>query len=447
VAEPVASSVPAGLLEFERHLRACKSAREIFFVAVNEPVRILRYDQAVLWQRDPLAQIVVASVSGLADVDANVPYIQWMSRLFKHLASIDSPLVFATDVGVLPEDLAEGASEWCPEHLLHCSLASPAGQRFAGLLFSRAEPFSEQEIAIAEWMAGAVAFALWAWYKQEFRLPNLVRGLRTRKAALITGGVVLVLAIVPVRLSALAPAEITPSRPIPVTSPVDGVVKQVAVSPNQAVKKGDLLVILDDTTTRNRLEVANKALDTSRAELQRAINKAFSDEASKAEVQLLDARSKEKVAEVSYLSELSQKLRLVAPQDGIAIFTDVDSWTGRPVQTGEKIMILADPAEVMVTVYVPPDDAIQLESKAEVRLFLNVAPLSSLEAEIAQTSYEAVPTPDGSLAYVVRAALKEKAEPPRIGLKGTAKVYANRVTLAYYLLRKPIAFVRKSLGI
>ena len=36
---------------------------------------------------------------------------------------------------------------------------------------------------------------------------------------------------------------------------------------------------------------------------------------------------------------------------------------------------------------------------------------------------------------------------PRIGLRGTAKVYAEQVSLGYYLLRKPIAFVRRSLGI
>ena len=36
---------------------------------------------------------------------------------------------------------------------------------------------------------------------------------------------------------------------------------------------------------------------------------------------------------------------------------------------------------------------------------------------------------------------------PRIGLRGTAKIYAAQVTLGYYLLRKPIAYIRRSFGV
>ena len=36
---------------------------------------------------------------------------------------------------------------------------------------------------------------------------------------------------------------------------------------------------------------------------------------------------------------------------------------------------------------------------------------------------------------------------PRIGLRGTAKVYAKRVPLAVYLFRRPLAALRKTLGL
>jgi hypothetical protein len=53
--------------------------------------------------------------------------------------------------------------------------------------------------------------------------------------------------------------------------------------------------------------------------------------------------------------------------------------------------------------------------------------------------------PDNSLAYVVKAQLAAGSL-PRIGWRGTAKVYAEQVSLGYYLMRKPILFLRKSLG-
>ena len=435
------------LLEFERQIRGCKSARELRFVAVNEAVRLLHYDQAVLWQRDRIGHVNIANVSGLTDVDSNAPYSHWLQGLFRHLQGEHAEKVAILSVDDLPQELAADAEEWSPKHLLHCPLTGPEGALYAGLLFSRADPFSEQEQAIAEWAAGAVGFAMWAWRKSDLQFGNFMRGARSRKVVVAVVAVLLILGMVPVRMNALAPGEITPLRPIPITSPSDGVVRQVMIEPNQAVKSGDVLVELDDTTTRNRLAVAAKSLEITRADLQRATNKAFSDEASRGELQLLDARVKERSAEVAYLSELLQRLQLTAPQDGIAIFADAEAWTGKPVQTGEKIMILANPAEVALTIYVPPDDAIQLESGGDVQLFLNIAPLVSIDASIVQTSYEAVPTAEGALAYMVRAELKNVAVPPRIGLKGTAKVYAEHVPLGYYLLRKPVVFLRRSLGI
>jgi hypothetical protein len=96
---------------------------------------------------------------------------------------------------------------------------------------------------------------------------------------------------------------------------------------------------------------------------------------------------------------------------------------------------------------VPPDDAVELEPGGEVNVLLHVDPLTPLTARIDRSSYEAILAPDGTLAYVVRAQLIAGQKLPRIGLRGTAKIYAEEVPLAYYLLRKPLASLRRSLGV
>ena len=132
----------------------------------------------------------------------------------------------------------------------------------------------------------------------------------------------------------------------------------------------------------------------------------------------------------------------------MAVFTSQDDWRGRPVQVGERVMLIADPSLIDVTIYLPPDDAIELEAGAQVELLLHVNPLSPLDAKIDRASYEATQSPDGNLAYVIRAELLPGQGLHRIGLRGTAKVYAEKkVSLGYYLLRKPLAFMRRSLGI
>jgi len=435
------------LLEFERRIQTASNNREVAFRAVNDSSQVLRFDQAILWRWDVFSRPLIAAASGLADVSADSPYQQWLGRLVRGITPDPFEAAKVMTAADLPEDLAADAEDWCPAHLLHCPLRGAAGEALGGILFFRAEPFTEAERAAAEWVARSTGYSLWAWRSDKHRLKRWLKNPFTWRTLGIGAAVVALIALIPVRLSALAPAEITPLRPIPVTSPVEGVVREIVVKPNEVVKADQLVAVLDDTSIRNRLELAAKALDISRADLQRATFKSFSDEASRLELQVLSARVQEKGAEATFLQELLGKSKLYAPQGGLAIFQGQEEWRGRPVQVGERVMLIADPSVIDVTIYLPPEDAVELEPGGDVNLILHVDPLSSLDATIERASYEATLAPDGTLAYVVRARLRSGQGLPRIGLRGTAKIYAGRVTLGYYLLRKPLAFVRRSLGV
>jgi hypothetical protein len=442
---PDLAQLPQALLGFQGTLQRCRSRRELQFALVNEVLPLLQYDQAVLAEPGIAGNLAVTAVSGLAEVDLNAPFAQWFARLATWFATQPAKLAeFSPDQ--LPPDLAESGADWIPAHTLVCKLTGPDGELAGLLCFSRAHHCDEAGMALADWLTDTCGFALWGWRgrKPAFvaRLKRVFAGRRSWYAL----AAVTVLIVFPVRLSVLAPAEVTPLNPVPITAPADGVVQRVWIEPNQRVKTGELLVTLDDTVTRNKLLVAKKSLEIARAELQRATSKSFVDDQSKSELQILDARTREKSAEVAYLTELLERIRMTAPREGIAVFADPLDWLGKPVQTGERIMLLSDPASVELTLHVPADDAIQLDAGTAVRMFLNVSPLSSLEATVTQTSYEAVQTSDNTLAYVLKARLSDP-ELPRIGLKGTAKLYAGYVPLAYYVLRKPLALLRRAAGI
>jgi hypothetical protein len=434
------------LLEFERRVQTASSNREVAFRAVNDSSQVLRFDQAILWRRDIFSRPMVVVASGLADVSVDSPFQQWIVGLIQAITPEPFIEVRAVPQGELPEAVLDDSQDWCPEHLLHCPLVGPDGTPLGGILFFRAEPFTDAERAMAEWIARSSAYGLWAWRTEHRGVGRWLKSSATRKTIGYTAIIALLLLFIPVTLTVLAPAEITPLRPIPITSPMDGVVREVVVKPNQIVKAGELIAVLDDTSLRNRLEVAAKALEISRADLQRATFKSFSDEASRLDLQVLNARVQEKLTEVTYVTELLAKTKLTAPQGGVPIFSSQDDWRGRPVQLGERIIVVADPSLIDVTIYLPPDDAVELERGAPVDVWLHVDPLSPLKASIERASYDAVPTPEGTLAYTVHATL-EKADPlPRIGLRGTSKIHAGRVSLAYYLMRKPLAYMRRSFG-
>lgn len=439
--------VVGALLTYERTLRRCRSRRELLFAAANDTHAVIGYEQAVVWVTDPLRRVRVETVSGLAEIDANGPYALWLERLFQHLQQAGDAAVTAIVPENLPDELVKGNEEWLAGHALHCRLQSPEGTPMGGLWLSRHEPFSDGDCARAEWLAEALGFSLWAWQRERLHWRQYLKLRLSRRQKIGAAAVAAALLFAPVRLSALAPAEVVPAQPIPVTAPTDAVVQQILVAPNQPVAAGQPLVQLDDTALRSRVAVAEKSLEIARAERQRAAGKAFSDDASKGELQMLDARIGERNAELAYLTDLLSRMRITAPKAGIAIFTGADDWRGRPVQTGERIMTLADPAKAAVSIFVAPDDAIQLAVGSRVKLYLNASPLSSFAASVTQTAYETTMTPEGTPAYLLRAKLLDDGKPPRIGLKGTAKIYGGWVPLGYYLLRKPLRALRRALGV
>lgn len=220
----------------------------------------------------------------------------------------------------------------------------------------------------------------------------------------------------------------------------------VRAQPNQSVVAGDVLFELDRTTIAGKLEVAAKVLDTAKAELDQATQQAFFDPKAKAGWAVLKAKVEEKQAERAQLEDLMTRAQVKSPRDGLAVMDDPSEWIGRPVSVGEKVLAVADPRQVEVEAWLAPADLIPLEPGGKVVLFLNTAPLSPVVATLSYVAFEATLKPDGVLAHRVRAKIAHDDAIPRIGLKGTARLDGDRVSLVYWLFRRPLAVIRQWLG-
>jgi hypothetical protein len=84
---------------------------------------------------------------------------------------------------------------------------------------------------------------------------------------------------------------------------------------------------------------------------------------------------------------------------------------------------------------------------AHIEFFPNVAPDKKYSGRLRRMDYRAEPAASGELAYRIRGDFEEGQILPRIGMRGTAKLYGAPVTLGYYLLRRPLATVRRWLGV
>jgi multidrug resistance efflux pump len=433
----------AVLVGLEARARAAATAEELGFVAVNETVGLVPYRQAALW-RGAGGRGRVAALSGLSAPDRHAPYVVWLEGVLGAVGrtgrAAEAHAFGAADV---PGAAGAQWAQWLPAHALWLPLAV-RGTPTGALVLAREEPWTDAERSVLGVAADAFAHALAALEGPRRRSWSRPGRRRMLAAAAVAG--LAAAGFLPVRESALAPAEVVPRDPAAVRAPLDGVVDRVLVRPNQPVRAGDLLLALDPRRLRNRLEVARVAAEVAEAELRQANQLAVEDARARASVPVLRGRLEQQRAEAAYLEDLLQRVEIRAPADGVAVLDDADEWVGRPVALGERILLVADPARVALEIRLPVADAIRLEPGADVDFFLNVDPQAPAPARLVFASYGAAPGPDGTLAYRLEAEFADGAPPLRIGLGGTAKVYGGRVSLAYHVFRRPLAALRRWVG-
>lgn len=442
------------LLDLAHQAREAGSSQELVFLLVNDSRSLLRYRQAVLW----LEAGGIRGLSGVTDLDADAPYAQWAQRV---CAALQGRPAGPVDAMALPPALAGEWPDWLPLHALWLPVpAGPAAQGAApvgGLLLAGEDVFPEAVLPLLqEWMhvwahawAGLSRPRRW-WEALLRREPGPAaektppRAWWRRRPLQIAAAVVLLLAV-PVRLTVLAPGELVAADAAVVRAPLDGVVDRFDVQPNQTVTQGQALFSFDQAPIASRLDVARQALATAEVEYRQAAQLALSDVRSKGQLAVVQGRIEERRAEAAFLEDQFRRSRVVAPRAGLVIFDDPSEWEGRPVRTGERIMRVVDPQQIEVEAWVPVGDAIPLAVGSELRLYLASTPLDPLTARLRYMAHDPVQRPDGNYAYRVRA-VPESAADRRIGLKGTARLQAGWVPLAYWVLRRPLAVVRQYLA-
>lgn len=436
------------VLQLAQRAQRATTVAELGFTMVNETLSLVAFRQAAFFDGaapvDGTARRRLQTASGLASVADDSPFAVWLGRFVATLPETSGcqPI----DRADVDADFVEGWQEWLPDHLVGASLRDPDGEALGYLLYARDDPWSAVDLALLDAVHQHYAYCLWS-------LARRRAGLRRRVASVARtrwrwGVPLLLLALlIPVRLSALAPAEVVALNAMAVAAPQDGVVARFHVQPNAPVRAGDLLFSLDDTTLKSRREVASKGLAIARADLLVAQQRAFDDLKSKGELAAAAGRVREKEAELASIEISLGRVDVRADRNGVAVFADANDWIGRPVQTGERVMQLADPNDAGVLVWLPVADALNLERGAPIRLFLHTRPLDPLSAHLLQTSYQGMPSPEGVAAYRLRAGFDDAATRPRIGLRGTARVSGDWAILGYYVFRRPIAAAREWSGL
>lgn len=432
----LAERIFAQFLALERQARAARDIDSLAYVLANDAQGLFGYRHAAL-----LIAGKVRALTGISVVEPNAPFVAFVenaaAQLFAQELSAQAHVVERQSLSQQAQSdwqsLSAASVYWLP-------LLDRQQKPFGGLWIAREQPWSEAEQALLALLGDSYSHA---WLALQPRKPWRLRW--PRKKVLAVAAAVSLLLLAPIRQSVLAPAEVVPRNGQVVTAPLDGVIAEFMVKPNQSVSKGEVLLRFDATSIKAQADVAERSLNVAEAELKTNTQRAFSDAESSSRIDLLAARVEQKRAERDYASQLLARTEVRAERDGIAVFADAQRWTGKPVQTGERLMEIADPRQAELRIELAVGDALDFKQGAEVALFLDSDPLNRHAARLQRSAYEAQQTASGQLAYRLDAEFEEA--PPRIGLRGTAKIFGERGPLALYLLRRPLAALRQTVGL
>lgn len=434
-------------LRIEANVRSAWSTHELGFIITNETYRLVPYRQAFFCTKEG-HQFKVSTISGLASVDTTTPFHDWFQKLL-HTIVIDKSnsrhksLTFDE----CPVSLTNEWLEWLPKYMSIFYLRDRQSHLLGLLILVDEKPLNEQELSVLDGITEVYEYALAAirtplpWYKRN--LSKLSQRIFFKWGLLAFSLVFLI----PIRQTSLGTAEVTPLSYTSITAPLDGVIAALLVKPNEQVFKNQPLFRLEETTIKNKLKTAELALDVARSEEFTTRQKAFWDQQSKGEIATHAARVRERGSNISYMHDLMGKLGVRAPSDGIVLYGDPTDWEGRPVTTGERIMLLADPLSAGITLWIPVKEAVSLDPGKEVQLFLNNDPLQSHKGIVISSSYQPILSPEGISSYRVTAKFAKRTPLPRIGLRGTGKVYGQWSILGYQVFRRPLLAFRQKLGI
>jgi multidrug resistance efflux pump len=445
-----------------KQLRNKKTADEAGFHLVNEFSKTVTYRQCLYWVYRRGA-VKILHASGQTEVSEDSPYIRHLANIieqkikkegyasrrfiqdkFEENGAATAYTMTPTEIQMAEIEADDELYDYRPAESTVCAICTDDRDVLGGIWIDRNKKYENIEIALIEDTADALAEKMRAEKSKGSFLERTAQ--RFKNIGFLIFLAVLFAGFIPVRLSVTAPAEVISQDTYVVTSPINGMIEEVLVKPNQNVSQGDILFYLDRTELRNGYNLGVQKLATARAALEKTERERLSDPSKSVEVNALKEQIKLRKLELEYYETRLDLAEIKAPRDGVVLFSDVNDILGKPVKIGTQVMKLADPDKLELLIRIPTHSIIDLEDNADVEFFLNVDPLHSHDAELRTISYQSSKDEDGLLSYKARAVIENPQDVERVGLTGTAKVYGDKTLFIINVLRRPMIAVRNLIG-
>lgn len=427
---------------------SAKTFEALKFILLNDTIHLIRYNRAILWSLESTVPKPVG-FSGQTKFKNASEMVEQLTLLAKNIPNKERPQQLTREgFPHLKEtwNAVEGEAQdslviWFPIKIreeLKYGLWVEKWKAVQGEL-----PSQEALDLCATFLMPAYGFIMEKYVKR-----NIFTKLAKPSTYLsLAAALLLLLFLVRIPLRIVAPCEVIPENPYVITAPLEGIIEEIVVKPGELVKKGNILFEYDKRAPMHELRMAEKQVAMVQSEVNRAMTLGNVDKKSLAEVVILKAKLEREKVNLDYAKHQAELLHFRSPIDGVVIFDNPEEWQGRPVKIGEKILTISDPEQSRIRVWLQEHDNINLDLNTPISIFLNINPIKSYQANLIYVANEATLSDKKVPSFIAEADWVDKPKDVKLGLTGNAILYGERVTLFYFIMRKPWGTIRNFLGI
>lgn len=431
---------------------ASSNKKSFFFKILNDTHPFISYNRAYLWKLKGKKPKLIGA-SGSSSVAKATPFITRMGLLIKHIKNPGQLQLLDTHSfegqvdhwNSYSQDPKKPKGVWLP--------IKAWGNVSLALWFEKWEgqEWTPKDLETLATLATCYG-ATYEKFKSRFSWGDL----RKRFFILPILLALFVLFLVRIPLRVVGPCEVVSENPIRIGAPLDGVIQTIDVRPGNFVNAGALLFTYNKTIALNELYIAQKQTEIAKADLHRLTVSALQSKGkSKEEREALLLKIKEQQLELkkeqiklNLAEHHANLLEVKAPNAGVISMQNPEKWEGKAVMKGEEVMLINDPRDTIIKIWLPEDDLIPLDPQKQGQVFLHIKPEKKMTVDIFYISDKTILTEQGISSFVVEGHWAPPLEEqPKLGLKGTAILYGEPVSLIYWMVRRPWAALRRFLGV
>lgn len=423
------------------------TSEEMRFRLLNRTILLAPYDRALLWDLSG-ARPRLLGVSGDDTVNERAETPEQYRRLLGSASWPDEARILsekdfqdpADDWSALDKAVDGLSVAWVPIPVQGTPRAALWLERWSGA------GWTEEEIRAL----GSLGLAYGIAWRAHHR-PSRVRAwLRKRggRAALAAVFIILILLFaVRVPLRVVAPCEVVADDPVAVTAPQDGIIAEIRVTPGASVEQDEVLAVYDRQVALEEQKVALQQVQIIESDLRRIRVQAVDDPGERAAIRLLENRLAQEQTRLKLATIRVERLEIRAPIAGEVMLADPNDWRGRPVRVGERMMRILRPGHTRVRIWLPQGDNLEFDRDRPVTVTLRADHHAARSASLQFVNRYGEIGPDGISSFRAEATWTAEPADVRVGLRGSAILYGETVTLGYWLFRKPIAAFRVWSGV